>query len=119
MPLRWRAPCRPPGQPRWSLSRTQRAASRRLRPTLRSSSSFDFPAAFQGPAERELVGIFQISADRKAAGDTGDLEGQMLQQRSEVHRRGVAFDVRIGAENDFGDSLCIDAVEQFADSQLV
>ena len=39
-------------------------------------SELDGPAAFEGPAERQLVGVLEVAADGQAAGDAGDLDAR-------------------------------------------
>src|SRR5690606_23542409 len=57
--------------------------------------------------------------DGEAAGDAGDLQPEGLDQAAEVHRRRLALDVRVGAEDDLLDALRVDAGEQLLDPQLV
>ena len=44
------------------------------------TSRLDLAATFEGPAERELVGVLEVAADRQAAGDAGDLHAERLEQ---------------------------------------
>ena len=60
----------------------------------------DVPAAFEGTAERELVGVLEVAAHRQPARDPGDPHAERLEQPAEVQRGGLALDVRVRAEDD-------------------
>src|SRR5690606_1905294 len=81
--------------------------------------ALDLPAALQGPPQRQLVGVLEVAAHRQAARDPGDPHAERLEQPAEVHGRRLALEVGVGAQDDLGDALPLDAVEQLPHPQLV
>ena len=63
-------------------------------------SAVDLAAAFEGPAQRQLVGVLQVATDRQAAGDARHPHAERLQQPGEVQRGGLALGVGVRAEDD-------------------
>src|SRR5204862_4180524 len=99
-----------PGSATSAAARATTASTRFIPSSLPSSLHLASP--FEGASEGELVGVLEVAADGETAGDAGDLDGQRLQQGSQVHGGGVALDVGVGAQNHFGDALAIDAGQQ-------
>src|SRR5690348_6604878 len=65
-----------------------------------STASLHLPAALQGLAESHLVRVLEVATHREPAGQPGDPDPEGLEQPGHVHRRGVAFEVRVGGQDD-------------------
>lgn len=83
------------------------------------SGSVDGSTAFERATQREFVGILEIAANWQAAGDAGDGETKRLEKAGQVHGGGFAFDVGVGAQDDLGDRMVAQPVEEFLDAKLV
>src|SRR4051812_24606696 len=81
-------------------------------------SRVDRAPTLQRSAERELVGVLEVAADRQARGDAGDLEAERLKHPRQVHRRDLALSVGVGADDDLLDALGPDARQQLPDLEL-
>src|SRR5215216_2347999 len=82
-------------------------------------SGVHFATAFECTAERDLVGVLEVAPHWEPAGDAGHPKPQRLEQPSEVHRRRLPFDVRVGGEDHFLDSLVVHPCQELLDLQLV
>ena len=85
-------------------------------------TSLDRPPALEGADEGHLVGVLEVAADRQAARDPADERDDRLQSLGQVHRRRLAFERRIGREDDLLERRpvaggLIGADEQLADVQ--
>lgn len=69
-------------------------------------------------AQRNLVGVFQVPADRQAMSQTRQADAARLQKLSEIENRGLAFHVRIGGADHFSHAALIDARHESIDLQL-
>src|SRR5437764_5079649 len=76
-------------------------------------------AALQGARQRNFVGVLEVASDRKSARNLRDPNAQGTQEPGEVHGGRLAFDVRVGGEDDLGHLLALQASEQLADFQVV
>jgi hypothetical protein len=81
-------------------------------------SRFNDAPTLKSPAQGEFVGIFEIAADGQTARDAGHLQTEWLQESRQIHRRRVAFEVRIRTQDHFGDRLGLYSTEQLADTKL-
>src|SRR5439155_406935 len=79
----------------------------------RSRWHSNFTPALQSAGERHLIGVLQVAAHGKALRDAGDAHAERLHQTSDVQRRRLAFDGRIGCHDHF-----LDAVVQARDQLL-
>ena len=66
-----------------------------------------------------LVGVLEVAADRHADGDACHPHAERLQQTRQVERRGLAFHIGVGGEDDLGDVAAGDAGQQSLDRQFV
>ena len=82
-------------------------------------TGIDLAASLQSPTEGQLVGVLEVAAHRETAGDPRHLHRQRLEQRRQVHGRGVTLDVGVGAQDHLGDAFTVDARQQLADLQLI
>src|SRR6202011_83739 len=82
-------------------------------------SGLDVAASLQRPAQGQLVGILEVSANRETTGDPGYLDPERPQKAGEIHRGGIALDVGVGTENDLGDALDVQPGQQLTDTQLL
>src|SRR5688500_12103326 len=78
-----------------------------------------FAATLERFVHRHLVGVFEIAADRHAHRDARDAHAQRLEQPRKIQRGRLAFDVRIGGQNDLFDLSLAHSGEQALDFQLV
>ena len=62
------------------------------------SAGVDGSAALQGPAQGELVGVFEVAADRQAAGDPGEADAVGGQVAGHEGGRGLALEVGVGGD---------------------
>ena len=60
-----------------------------------------------------------VAAYGEATRDAGHGEAEGLEQAGQVHRGGLALEVRVGAEDDLFDALGVHVGEQFLDAQLL
>ena len=74
---------------------------------------------FEGSAERDLVGVLEVTTDRQTAGELGDPKAQRQEHPHEVGRSRLALKVRIGGDDDLGDDAILQSPEQFLDAQLI
>ncbi len=63
--------------------------------------SLDLAPPFDRLVHRHLVGVLEVAADRHAHRDPRDLDAERLQQTGQVDGGRLAFDVRVGREDDF------------------
>ena len=72
-------------------------------------------------AEGDLVGIFEVNANRDTASQSGDNDGQasFLDKPLEKKRGGFAFDRGVGSDDDFFDVVGLDALNELRDVQLL
>ena len=61
----------------------------------------DKASALQGTPQRQLIGVFQVAADRKARCDSRDDQTGDVQQPLKVERGRLSFEIGIGAQDDF------------------
>jgi hypothetical protein len=59
----------------------------------------DGAAALEGAAQRDLIGVLQVAADRQPAGQASHGEPHRLDQQGQVGRRGLALGVGVGRQN--------------------
>jgi len=58
-------------------------------------------------------------SDRKSGRDPGDPDAERLDEAREVQRRGLALDVGVGRDQDLGDLVAGEAVDEFTDAQAL
>src|SRR5690606_32592082 len=83
------------------------------------TGSADGGAALEGAAERDLVGVLEVAADGKTAGQLGDLEVERHEHAHQIGRGRLALEVRVGGDDDLGDRAVLEPAEQLLDPQLV
>src|SRR5215213_7078412 len=81
--------------------------------------SSNLPPSLHRLAHRDLVGVFEIAADRDAHRDAGHTDAERLQQAGQVDRRGLSLDVRVGGQDHFFDLPLPHALEEPADLEVV
>ena len=69
-------------------------------------------------SQRRIIGVFDIGARRKSAGDPCDLDACGADSTLEVHRGGLAVKVRIGSDDNFADALVLEALEKLFDLEI-
>src|SRR2546429_8334011 len=78
------------------------------------------PAALERLGEGDLVGVLQVAPDRETARETGHSDAAArLEEGRDVHRRGVALEVRIGREDDLRDAVALDAFQELPHPEVV
>src|SRR2546429_6402949 len=77
------------------------------------------PAALERLGEGDLVRVLQVAPHRETTRETGHPDAARLEEGRDVHRRGVALEVRIGREDDLRDAVALDAFHQLADPEVV
>src|SRR6478672_526317 len=80
-------------RPDGSLFRSGVGAGRRW-------SGVDATAALEGPSERHLVGVLEVTADGQARGQPRHGEADVAQQPAQVGGRGLALEVGVGRDDD-------------------
>src|SRR5665213_716668 len=86
--------------------------------TRSCASGVHLGRALEGPAEGQLVGVLEVTAHRQSAGDPGNGQPQGLEEPGEVHGRGLALEVGVGAEDHLGDPLAVEAEQELAHPEL-
>ena len=74
-------------------------------------------AARRGAAERDLVGVLEVAADREAAREPRDAH-LLAQAVGEVGGGRLAGHRRVRREHDLGDAVRVDTVDQLVDPQV-
>src|SRR5690242_8573050 len=77
-----------------------------------------FAPARERPAERDLVGVLEVGADRQAAGEARD-PNAAAQAVGEVGRGRLAGHVRVRREHDLLDAVPVDAAQELRDAQVL
>lgn len=88
------------------------ASDRIAKPSIERSTKL------QSTAQCELVGILEVATDREPRSNTARCHAERPQQTAEVHRGGFTFDVRVRAQDDFGDRLGLDTTKKLRHSDL-
>ena len=81
--------------------------------------SLHIPAAFHGLEHCDLVGVFDVAANRNAHGDARDFHACPLQLLREIGRSRFAFHRGIRGHDDFVDLAGVDAGDEIRDAQLL
>src|SRR5829696_6167138 len=84
----------------------------------------DGPAALERPDEGDLVGVFEIAANRQSARDPGDRPDDRLEPLGEVHRGRLTFEGRVGRHDHLDERLPVPCgrirpIEKLADPELL
>src|SRR6478609_4000559 len=75
--------------------------------------------AHEGPAQRHLVGVLQVSADREPTGQPGDPQPELPEHTGEIGGGGLTLQVGVGGQDHLGDGAVGEPHHQLADAQLV
>src|SRR5712664_217409 len=75
-------------------------------------TKLNFAPAFQSLRHRNLIGVFEIAADRKPECEPGGAHAQRSKLLREVQRRRLTFDVRVGRDDDFSDLAALHPTQQ-------
>src|SRR5215471_4371881 len=59
-------------------------------------SDIERPPSFERAAERDLVGVLEVFADRQAAGGPSDVQAKRLDEAGEIRGGRLTLEVRIG-----------------------
>src|SRR5690606_4247954 len=81
-------------------------------------SAADEAPALEGPAERHLVRVLQVSPDRQPGREAGHAQTHGAQHAREVRRGGLALDVRVGREDHLRDLPVREAGHELGDPQV-
>src|SRR5918999_1729637 len=76
------------------------------------------PPSFERAAKGDLVGVLKVAAHRQAAGQAGHSDAHRLDKAGEVGRRGLALQIRIGGEDQFGDRAIGEPGHELLDPQV-
>src|SRR5579859_5274426 len=68
-------------------------------PALGCLSDIERPPSLEGPPQRHLVGVLQVTADGQAAGRPGYLQPERLAQPGQVRRGRLALEVRVSGQD--------------------
>src|SRR5262245_52298711 len=103
-----------------ALARRSPISARRLLKARRS----DGPSPLEGTDEGDLVGVLEVAADGQPAGDARHGSDDGLESLGQIHRGRLAFERRVGREDDLLEGLAvasrlIGAPEQLADAQAL
>src|SRR5579883_1082236 len=74
--------------------------------------------AFEGAAERPLVGVLQVATNRQATCEARDFERQGLEFLLQIVGGVLAFKVRIGSQNHLAHGALLHTLQQFLDAQI-
>src|SRR3954451_1753466 len=99
-----------------------RSSSSRSRASDRApvgASDIEQSPSLERSAERDLVGVLEVAADRQAGGDPGDLQAHRPQQPGEVGGRGLPLEVGVGRDDDLGDHAVGEPGHQLTGAQVV
>src|SRR5262245_31009668 len=78
----------------------------------------DVAAPLEGPRERHLVGVLEITSHGHAAGDARDAHPERREELGQIERGGFAVHVGVGGEDDLLHLAAAQAREQLADPEL-
>src|SRR4051794_21662346 len=67
------------------------------------ASDIEQSSPFEGTAQRDLVGVLQVSPDREPAGQSRDLQTHRLDHAREVGGRGLPLEVGVGGQDQLRD----------------
>src|SRR5919198_2380676 len=84
-----------------------------------SSRSADLAAALEGPRERHLVRVLQITPHRETTGDPRDPDPERPEELREVERRRLALDVGVRRQDDLGRLTALEPREELLDLEIV
>src|SRR5919202_3326998 len=84
----------------------------------RAETALHLAPAGERSAERDLVGVLEVAADRQAAREPGHAH-TAAKAVCEVRGRGLAGHVRIGREHDLLDAVRLHAAEQLVDPKVL
>src|SRR5919106_4896782 len=79
----------------------------------------DKAPALEGAEEGDVVGILEVPADRQPARDARHRSRVRREQVGEVHGGRLAFEVRVGGEDDLFHPAALDAGEELADAKAL
>ena len=107
-----------------SSSERSAEAHKMIEKTLRSIAWIaaffsDVSSALERAQKRDLVGIFQLTADGDAVGKARHAHLQRAQQAGKIHGGRLALRVRIRGHDDLAHAAPADAPEQLANAQIV
>src|SRR5215472_4921041 len=81
-------------------------------------SDIERPPSLERPAQRHLVRVLQVATDRQAAGWPGHLQPQRLAEPGQICRGGLAFEVRVGGQDQLGHLAVSEPGHQLSDPQI-
>ena len=77
------------------------------------------PSAGERPAERHLVGVLEVAADREPRGEAGDPHPERAEHPRQIARRRVPLEVRIGRDDHLLHLARLEPAQEPLDIELV
>src|SRR5438445_834664 len=84
-----------------------------------STLPLNLPSAFESLRHRNLIGVFEIPADRKPEGEPRRAHAKRTKLLGQVERRRFAFDVGIGRDDDLANAAALHPPQQAADVDVL
>src|SRR6202521_5842250 len=84
-----------------------------------ASLAIDLATALERANQRHVVGVFEVAANRQAAGDAGHHRHMRSEQVGQVHGGRLSLEVRIGGQDHLLDPAGGHPHDQFAGSDLL
>src|SRR5690554_6496087 len=75
--------------------------------------------ALEGATERDLVGIFEITADREAGCEAGHAQVEVHEESRKIGLGRLTLEVRVGGDDVLGDRPIRQPLHQLTDAQIV
>src|SRR5438093_3088619 len=84
-----------------------------------STLPLNLPSAFESLRHRNLIGVFEIAADRKSEREPRRAHAKRTKLLGQIERGRFAFDVRIGRDDDLANAPALNAPQQAADVDIL
>src|SRR5918995_1224255 len=102
-----------------TVRRNMRASAADSSDRRARSSDIDEPPSLEGPAQGDLVGVLEVTADREAGREAGHPQPEVPKHAGEVARGRLTLEVGVGGDDDLGDRAVPQPGEELPDAKVV